>query len=71
MAEFESDEYVDEIKAYFEKATAEASKSLKYTLGLSIGYAKFTPGLKISELFQRADTEMYAVKSARKKQRGV
>ena len=71
VAEFESDEYVSEIKAYFEKATAEASKSLEYTLGLSIGCAKFTPGLKISELFQRADTDMYAVKAARKKQRSV
>ena len=71
VAEFESEESVAEIKAYFEKATAEASKSLEYTLGLSVGCGKYTPGLKISELFQRADTDMYAVKAARKKQRGV
>ncbi|MBP5659804.1 MAG: GGDEF domain-containing protein, partial [Lachnospiraceae bacterium] len=66
VAEFESEESVAEIKAYFEKATAEASKSLEYTLGLSVGCGKYTPGLKISELFQRADTDMYAVKAARK-----
>ncbi len=71
VAEFENEESVEEIKAFFEKATAEASKSLEYTLGLSVGCGKYTPGLKISELFQRADTDMYAVKAARKKQRGV
>ena len=71
VAEFENEETVDKIKSYFDKATAEASKSLKYTLGLSIGCGKYTPGLKITELFQRADTDMYAVKAARKKLRGV
>ncbi len=71
VAEFENDEYVAEVKAFFEKAAAEASKSLEYTLGLSVGCGKYTPGLKISELFQRADTDMYAAKAAGKKLRGV
>jgi len=69
--ELENPETVDEIKQFIEKTSTEMSKDLKYTLALSVGSAKYSPGLKVPEFFLLADAEMYREKSIRKKLRGV
>lgn len=71
VVELDDEQTVEDIKKYFEKQCESASKDLKYKLSLSVGCAKHTPDLKVSELFLLADSDMYKEKSVRKKLLGV
>ncbi len=70
-AEFEKEETVFDVKQFIENRTQEISKTLKYTLSLSVGFTKYIPGLKISEFLLLADSAMYKEKSIRKSKRSV
>ena len=71
VVEVDDDATVEEIKKCFEAQSEIVSKSLQYKLSLSVGCAKYSPTLKVNELFLLADSDMYKEKSIRKKLLGV
>ena len=71
VVEVDDDATVEEIKKCFETQSEIVSKSLQYKLSLSVGCAKYSPTLKVNELFLLADSDMYKEKSIRKKLLGV
>lgn len=65
----ESDEAIQNIIAFIERAVDDynAERKLSYPLSLSVGMAKLEPGMDAQKLFCAADSSMYRAKAQKKK----
>lgn len=66
IASFDMDGTADVIKKRICEASERASKNKEYLLSLSVGYAKFLEGMKVSDWFSKADKNMYFEKERKK-----